>query len=151
MTRVLLAAAHLLALAIGFGAIHVRARGLLAGTDAGRRIALAADAWWGVAALLWLATGLARAFGGLEKGSAYYLASPEFLTKMALFVLIVALEIWPMVALIGWRVALRQGRTPDTSQSARLGWISHAQTLLLVAMLLLATALARGIPLLGSR
>jgi putative membrane protein len=150
MLRLLLAALHLLALAIGFGAIHVRARGLLAGTDAGRRVALAADAWWGVAALLWLATGLARAFGGLEKGSAYYLQSPEFLAKMALFALIVALEVWPMVVLIRWRIALRQGGAPDVSQAARLGWISHAQTALLVAIVLLATALARAVPLLGS-
>lgn len=149
MLRVALAALHLLALAIGFGAIYVRARGLLAGSDAGRRIALAADAWWGVAALLWLATGLYRAFGGLEKGSAYYLQSPEFLSKMGLFALIVALEVWPMLVLIRWRIALRQGQTPDVSQAARLGWISHAQTLLLVAMVLLATALARGFPLLG--
>ena len=143
-----MAFAHLLALAIGFGAIHVRARGLLAGTETGRRVALAADAWWGVAALLWLGTGLARALGGLEKGSAYYLDSPEFLAKMALFAGIVALELWPMIVLIRWRIALRQGRAPDTSQATRLGWISHVQTLLLVAMLLLATALARGVPLL---
>lgn len=149
MTRVLLAAAHLLALAIGFGAIHVRARGLLAGSDAGRRVALSADAWWGGAALLWLATGLYRAFGDLEKGSAYYLDSREFLAKMALFAVIVALEVWPMLVLIRWRIALAQGRAPDVSQAARLGWISHVQTLLLVAMLLLATALARGVPLLG--
>jgi putative membrane protein len=32
-----------------------------------------ADSFWGIAALLWIVTGLWRAFGGLEKGSDYYL------------------------------------------------------------------------------
>jgi len=32
-----------------------------------------ADNWYGVAAILWVVTGLLRAYGGLEKGSAYYL------------------------------------------------------------------------------
>lgn len=149
MTRVALATLHLLALAIGFGAIHVRARGLLAGTDAGRRVALAADAWWGVAALLWLATGLYRLFAGFEKGSAYYLQSPEFLAKMGFFALIIVLEVWPMLVLIRWRIALGKGQAPDVSQAARLGWISHVQTLLLIAVVLLAAALARGVSLLG--
>ena len=73
----------------------------------------------GVAAALWLVTGLLRAFGGLEKGSAFYLASRLFWLKMALFALVVALEVWPMLTLIRWRVALRNGGTPTPHPRAR--------------------------------
>ena len=46
---------------------------------------------WGVAALLWLVTGLLRAFGGLEKGTQFYLTSNLFWVKMTLFGIIVLL------------------------------------------------------------
>ena len=39
-------------------------------------------------------TGLLRAFAGLEKGSAYYLANSTFHLKIGLFLLILALEIF---------------------------------------------------------
>src|SRR5207245_241389 len=74
-----------------------------------------ADTVWGIAALLWLATGLARAFGGLEKGSAFYLASPLFWLKITLFATVALLEAWPMATFIRWRRALRRGEAPDTS------------------------------------
>src|SRR5262249_33150713 len=96
-------ALHVLALALGLPAVFFRGRalkGLL--DDAGLRGLFAADSVWGVAALLWLATGLLRAFGGLEKGAHFYLASSLFWTKMALFVAVVALEIWPMTTFIRW-------------------------------------------------
>ena len=52
--RWLLAAAHLLALGIGLGAVWARARAVGSrGLDLGGiKRALIADAWWGVAALL---------------------------------------------------------------------------------------------------
>ena len=60
--RWLLAAAHLLALGIGLGAVWARARAV--GSREldlrGIKRALVADAWWGVAALHWVATGLMR-------------------------------------------------------------------------------------------
>jgi uncharacterized membrane protein len=33
---------------------------------------LPADTWWGLAAVIWIATGLWRLVGGLEKGTDYY-------------------------------------------------------------------------------
>lgn len=74
--RWLVAASHLLALAIGSGAICVRAwslRGTL--TEDRLRIVFRADSLWGLAALVWIGTGVWRAFGGLEKGTAYYASS----------------------------------------------------------------------------
>jgi uncharacterized membrane protein len=55
---------HLLALAIGLPAVWLRGRALRAPVDAsGFRRLFAADTAWGVAAALWLVTGLLRAFG----------------------------------------------------------------------------------------
>jgi putative membrane protein len=144
--RWLLAAIHLLGLGIGLGAIFARARALRGTLDpAGLRRVFTADALWGVAALIWVATGLWRAFGGVEKGSAFYLGNSVFHAKMGLFGLILALEVWPMVTLIKWRSRAARGDGIDTSAARTLAGISDVQTALIVLMVLAATALARGI------
>jgi putative membrane protein len=112
MIAALISSLHLLALAIGLPAVFLRGRALKGPLDAdGLRRLLAADNVWGIAAVLWIATGLLRAFGGLEKGTEFYLRSPLFWTKMALFGIVFLLEIRPMVTFIRWRRALRQGLT----------------------------------------
>src|SRR5437870_1765393 len=114
--RWLLAAVHLLALGVGLGAVWARGRALQAPLDvpALKRV-FYADTWWGIAALLWIGTGLVRAFGGLEKGTSYYVHNRLFLTKMALFVLIFILELRPMMTLIKWRARAARGEAIDTS------------------------------------
>jgi len=73
----------LIALAIGLGAIWARSLALRGKLDAtGLKRVFYADNWWGIAALLWIVTGLLRAFGGLEKGTEYYLNNWLFLVKM---------------------------------------------------------------------
>lgn len=146
LLRVLLAFAHLLALGVGLGAVWVRARALSGPLDrAGLRRAFAADAAWGLAALLWISTGLVRAFGGFEKGSAYYLHNDFFLLKMAALALILVLEVWPAVTLVRWRAADRRGEMPPADAAQRLAAISYVQAGLVVAMVLAATAMARGL------
>ena len=141
-----MAAAHLLALGIGLGALWVRGRGLRGTLDAaGLKRVFAADNLWGMAAGLWVLTGLWRAFGGLEKGTAYYLASRAFEVKMGLFAAIGLLELWPMVMLIGWRLRMKKGETPDLRPARIFARISEVQVGLLVAMVLAATAMARGL------
>lgn len=143
--RWLLAAIHLLALGIGLGAIWARARALRGPLDtAGLRRVFYADTWWGIAALLWITTGLTRAFGGFEKGSAYYLHNHFFWTKMGLLVLILALEVSPMITLIRWRIQVQRGQQPDSGVAKRLSRISILQAVLVVLMALAATAMARG-------
>lgn len=146
--RWLLAAAHLLAFGIGFGAVWARARGLRGvarGTDPGAlRRALVADNWWGVAAVLWIATGLWRFFGGTEKPPTYYYANHLFWTKMALFAAVFVLEIAPMISLIRWRIVLARGGAPDLGRAGQWARISQVQTMLIVLLLLAATAMARG-------
>ena len=145
LVRWLFAAAHLLALGIRLGSVWARGRALGQLLDgAGLRRVFAADAWWGIAALLWIGTGLVRAFGGLEKGSEYYLHNHLFWAKMGLLGLILLLELGPMISLIRWRAAVARGRTPDTRAAVRFARISAFQAMLLVLMVLAATAMARG-------
>jgi putative membrane protein len=141
-----LAAIHLLALAIGFTGIWGRARALRGTLDAqGLQRVFAADSLWGFAALLWIVTGAARAFGGLEKGTLYYMSQPYFAIKMALFAAILALEVMPMIALIRWRIAVRRGTPVDLGKARLFARISDTQTLLVILMVFAATAMARGI------
>ena len=143
--RWLLAALHLLALGVGLGAVWARGRALQAQLDVpGLRRVFYADAWWGIAALLWIGTGLVRAFGGFEKGSFYYLHNHVFWAKMALLVAILVLELGPMIALIRWRGAVARGAVLDTRAASRFARISFVQGILVVLMVLAATAMARG-------
>ncbi len=140
-----LAAVHLLALGVGLGAVWARGRALQGELDpTGLRRAFYADTWWGVAAVVWISTGLARAFGGFEKGSFYYLHNHVFWGKMGLLVAILILEIRPMVALMRWRRLVAQGEVPDTRGASRFARISFVQAVLVVLMVLAATAMARG-------
>jgi putative membrane protein len=146
MTQWLLATLHLLALGIGLGAVWTRAQALRGPLDAAafRRV-FHADAWWGLSGVLWLVTGLLRAFGGYEKGTDYYVHSHVFMTKMLLFVVVLALEFPTMIALIRWRAQLGRGQAPDTCTAGRLARMSLVQAVAIVVMVLAATAMARGI------
>src|SRR5216110_2429416 len=136
---------HVLALALGLPAVFLRGRALRGSLDgAALRRLFAADTLWGVAAALWLGTGLLRAFAGLEKGSAFYLDSTLFWTKMSLFILVVLLEIYPMLTFIRWRAVLRRGQTPDTTNARTLYIVNHVQMALVVAIVFVASFMARG-------
>jgi putative membrane protein len=146
LVRWLFAALHLLGLGIGLGAVWARARALRGPLDAvGLRRVFYADGWWGVAAAIWIGTGLVRVIGGLEKGMDYYLQNHVFWGKMALLLVILVLEVPPMVTLIRWRVLLARGEMPDTGRAGRFARISYVQAILVLLMVLAATAMARGI------
>jgi len=146
MTSAILSALHVLALALGLPSVYLRGRALKGPLDRdGLRRLLAADTVWGIAAALWIATGLLRAFGGLEKGSQFYLQSPLFWTKMALFATVIILEIWPMVTFLRWRGALRRGETPDTSRARALYLVNHVEMGLVVLIVFVASFMARGV------
>jgi putative membrane protein len=143
--RWLAASIHLLALGIGLGAVWARGRALRSSLDAGAlRQVFFADTLWGLAAVLWISTGLWRLLAGLEKGTGYYLQNHLFLTKMALLALVLLLEIRPMITLIKWRKTVSRGEAPDTRAAPLLARISFAQAWLIVLMVLAATAMARG-------
>ena len=146
MIAALVSSLHVLALAIGLPAVFLRGRALKGRLDAdGLRRLLAADNVWGIAAALWIVTGLLRAFAGLEKGSEFYLRSPLFWTKMALFAIILLLEIRPLVTFIHWRSALRRGQTVDTSGARTLYTLNHIELAIVVVMVFVASLMARGV------
>jgi putative membrane protein len=103
-----------------------------------------ADTLWGLAAVLWIGTGLWRLIAGLEKGTGYYLQNHVFLAKMALLVLVLVLEIRPMITLIRWRATVSRGEAPDTRAAPVLARISFVQAGLIVLMVFAAAAMARG-------
>lgn len=145
MLRLLLAATHLLGLGIGLGAVWARGRALRGIVDgAAIRRAFAADAWWGVAAVLWFSTGLARVLLGTEKATAYYLQNPLFYVKMGLFLLVLGLEIWPMITLIRWRRAMGRNQTAAFGAARRIARISTIEAFVIVLMVFVAVAMARG-------
>jgi putative membrane protein len=149
MLRVTLAALHLLALAFGIRAALARAAALRspASSESLRR-AFQADSEWGIAAVLWIATGLWRYLASIEKSTTYYNHNAFFLGKMTLLVLIFALEVWPMLTLIRWRQAIGRGAPPGAvakpKTAGRIATISVIQALLTVLMVFAATAMARG-------
>jgi putative membrane protein len=144
--RWLAASLHLLALGIGLGAVWARGRALRLSLDAGNlRQVFFADAFWGLAAVLWISTGLWRLLAGLEKGTGYYLQNHLFLTKMALLGLVLLLEIRPMITLIRWRMTVSRGEAPDTRAAPLLARISFVQAWLIVLMVFAAAAMARGL------
>jgi len=146
----IVSALHLLALAIGLPAIVLRGRALRGPLDgAGIKRVLAADNAWGIAAILWLTTGPARAFGPLEKGSAFYLSSPLFFLKVSLFLVVFLLEIAPMTALIRWRMALGRGAAPDVTQAPLFARLSTIEAGLVVTIVFVAAFMARGFGMRG--
>jgi putative membrane protein len=146
MLRLFLAWVHLLALGIGLASVWGRARAASSARDAsGLRRLFAADSVWGLAALLWLTTGLWRLFAGTEKQTDYYFANHAFWLKMAMFILVFVLELWPMVTLIRWRIAARAAViTPDSRIASRIATISYVQCVIVSLMVAAAVAMARG-------
>jgi putative membrane protein len=145
MASAIVSALHVLALALGLPSVYMRGRALKGPLDAdGMRRLFAADNLWGIAAVLWLLTGLLRAFGGLEKGSQFYVTSNLFWTKMTLFAIVLLLEIWPMVTFIRWRVARGRGLWPDTSPARALYRVNHIELALVVLIVFVASFMGRG-------
>ena len=141
-----IATLHILTFGIGFYGIWSRANVFKKLKDiSGLDDVFKADSFWGIAALLWIATGLWRAFGGLEKGSDYYLHSNTFIAKMTLFVLVFIIEIKPMVTLIKWRNKKKKNEPIDFSSARQLAFLSHIELGLITIIVCLATAMARGI------
>jgi len=63
---------------------------------------------------------------------------------MALFGLIFVLELGPIITFIRWRSQVARGERPDTRLAARFTRVSFLQAILVVTMVLAATAMARG-------
>jgi putative membrane protein len=104
---------------------------------------LRADDLWGLAALLWIASGLARVFwGGRE--AAFYWSNGFFWVKLAVFGVIVLMELSPMIAFIRARAARRRGATPLPFPVQRFRIINSVEIALVVVIAFVAPFMARG-------
>src|SRR5688572_19974596 len=144
----LASAAHLLGLGVGLGAVFVRGlalRRLASGDRAAWKTVSNADGFWGLAALLLIPAGLVRAFGGLEKGTDYYMNNPVFIAKLVVVGALMCLEMWPMITLIRWRVQEKKGVALNFSQAPAFATISFVQSAAIVVVVVLASLMAHGI------
>jgi putative membrane protein len=144
-TAYLLSVLHLLTFGLGFGSCWARAVALKRVKDnSGMDAVFLADNLWGLSALLWIVTGLWRAFGGLEKGTDYYLGNTAFQIKIGLFILIFMIELRPMVTFIKWRMMYKRGETIDLTPAPALARLSYIELILLIPIVFMAAAMSRG-------
>jgi putative membrane protein len=140
----LLSAVHVLTLALGLGAVVIRGRALARPLDeAGWQRLLAADNLWGVAAGLWIASGLGRVFYG-GKEPTFYSHNGFFWMKLALFGLVFALELAPMITFIRVRSARRRGTALPRFSVTAYRRINTAEVVLVVTIVFVAAFTARG-------
>jgi putative membrane protein len=104
------------------------------------------DLLYGVSAGLLIVVGLLRVYF-FEKGPNYYFANHVFWTKMALFVIVGLLSIYPTVRYIRWNPTLAQGAAPEIPDAEfrntrLLLWLEMAG---LVLILFAAPLMARGV------
>jgi len=106
-----------------------------------RRLARA-DMVYGLSAIALLVIGLLRVFY-FEKGAAYYFHNAAFIAKLALFLLVAVLSIYPTVKLISWRKGIDAAALPAIRR------ILHLELVGIVLILLFAALMADGIGYFG--
>ncbi len=140
----LLSAIHMLTLALGLGSIFARGRALGGRLDdEGWKRLLAADNVWGLAALLWITSGLGRVFFG-GKELSFYSHNGFFWIKLALFAAVFALEIAPMTTFIRVRRARARGTPIPAFPIERYRRINAVEVWLVVTIVFVAAFMARG-------
>jgi putative membrane protein len=109
------------------------------------------DAIYGISAGLILLLGTLRVMM-FEKGPAYYMHSGPFIAKMALFILVGLISIYPTMTFLKWRQPLKQGIVPNIGDplNRRLRILIHIELTLLALMILNAALMAKGIGHFGS-
>jgi putative membrane protein len=114
-----------------------------------RRLQLV-DRVYGLSAAVLLLVGLLRVFY-FEKGTGYYFQSAPFIGKLALFVFVGLLSVYPTVKVLSWRASINQGRVPDVNAGTlrKMRAIVHLELGGVVFILLFAALMARGIGSLG--
>ena len=140
----LLSAIHVLTLGLGLGSVYMRGRALAGRLDEeGWKRLLAADAAWGAAAGLWIASGLGRVFfGGKEPG--FYWRNGFFWVKLALFGAVFVLELTPMITFIRVRTARSKGSPLPKLSVEAYRRINAVEAGLVVIIVFAAAFMARG-------
>jgi putative membrane protein len=110
-----------------------------------------ADLVYGVSAAAVLTAGLLRVCY-FEKGAHYYFHSVPFIAKLSLFVLVGLLSIYPTVQFLSWRASVKRGSVPavEPGRLRALRAVIHCELAALVALVLCAALMARGIGYVGA-
>jgi putative membrane protein len=102
------------------------------------------DRWYGVTAITIIVVGLLRVIFGI-KGFEYYLGNPWFWAKMASFVAIGLLSIFPTLRIMRWHRTLLTDPAfvpPEREVRATLGFL-RGQSAFFVLVLIFAATMAR--------
>jgi putative membrane protein len=142
----LIAIIHLIALPLGVAALFLRAGALAAAQDNTQlKRVFFWDTLYAVIALVWIGSGLLRAFAGLDKGTPYYVHNHAFWTKMLLLVVVLGAEFVPMKALLGFRKQVAKGQ-PVSFHKRRVLLMHHwIELWVIVGMVAMAVLMARGV------
>jgi putative membrane protein len=102
------------------------------------------DVIYGVAAVLMIASGLARLFWGI-KGISWYVSQPMFHIKITIVVAMAVLSVWPSIMFRRWRRDLRAtGVLPDALQVKKVRRLVMIQSHVLPVVAVIAVFWARG-------
>lgn len=102
------------------------------------------DMIYGIAAVLVLATGIARTMWGV-KGTSWYWTNPLLHVKLTLFIIVGIISIFPTITYIRWRKELRAtGTLPAEADVRKTRKLVMIQAHILVVIPLFAVFLARG-------
>jgi putative membrane protein len=105
-----------------------------------------ADLMYGISAGVLLVAGLFRIFY-FEKGSAHYFLNMFFIAKLALFIIVALLSIYPTVLFLSWNKQLKAGLLPQVAETQvrRVRTIILWELVGIVGILFCAPLMARGI------
>ena len=102
------------------------------------------DVIYGVAAVLMIASGLARLFWGI-KGLSWYVSQPLFHIKITIVVAMAVLSIWPSIMFRRWLRHLRgTGAMPDALEVKKVRRLVMIQSHVLPVVAVIAVFWARG-------
>jgi putative membrane protein len=102
------------------------------------------DMIYGIAAISVLATGVARTLWGI-KGTAWYWTNPLLHVKLALFIIVGAISIFPTLTYFRWRKTLRSsGSLPPEADIRKTRKLVMIQAHIIAVIPLVAVFFARG-------
>lgn len=102
------------------------------------------DLVYGIAAIMVLATGVARTVWGV-KGTSWYWTNPLLHMKLTLFIIVGVISIFPTLTYFRWRKALRAtGALPTDADIRKTRKLVMVQAHLIALIPLVAVFLARG-------
>ena len=102
------------------------------------------DMVYGIAAMLVLASGIARTVWGV-KGSGWYWSNPLLHIKLTLFIIVGVISIFPTLTYLRWRKAVRaSGALPSDTEIRKTRKLVMIQAHMLALIPLAAVFLARG-------